>query len=193
MTQPTPLATHLTLEEAIERLLDAALPIRDTQTLATSDALGRVLAEPLVSALNVPPWANSAMDGYAVRAADVPEAGTRLPVRQRIAAGSQGKALEPGTAARIFTGAPMPKGADAVVMQEDCEAAGDEVHRPEGPPRPASGCVPSGRTCAVVRSCWTMAPACRPRLWGWPPPSAPPRSPWCAARVWRCSPPAMNW
>ena len=127
MTQPTPLATHLTLEEAVERLLDAALPILETETLATSDALGRVLAEPLVSGLNVPPWANSAMDGYALRAANVPEAGVRLPVRQRIAAGSPGKALEPGTAARIFTGAPMPKGADTVVMQEDCEAAGDEV------------------------------------------------------------------
>jgi molybdopterin molybdotransferase len=67
------------------------------------------------------------MDGYALRAADVPVAGTRLPVSQRIPAGSVGHELAPGTAARIFTGAPLPAGADTVVMQELCEHAGDEV------------------------------------------------------------------
>ena len=135
MTQPTPLATHLTLEEAAARLLEAALPIRDKELIDTFDALGRVVAEPLVSGLNMPPWANSAMDGYAVRAADVAQAGVCLPVSQRIPAGVQGKTLEPGTAARIFTGAPLPKGADAVVMQEHCELEGEAV-RFQAPPKP---------------------------------------------------------
>lgn len=84
------------------------------------DADGRVLAQDVVSALHVPSQDNSAMDGYAVRCADVVAAGTVLPVSQRIAAGSAGSALQPQTAARIFTGAPMPLGADAVLMQEDC-------------------------------------------------------------------------
>lgn len=80
-----------------------------------------MLARDLVSPLDVPPLANSSMDGYAVRSADVPAAGTVLPVSQRIAAGQVGAVLQPGTAARIFTGAPLPEGADAVVMQEQCE------------------------------------------------------------------------
>jgi molybdopterin molybdotransferase len=79
-----------------------------------------VLAQDVVSALQVPAWDNSAMDGYAVRCQDVTEAGDVLPVVQRIAAGEAGKPLQALTAARIFTGAPVPAGADAVVMQEDC-------------------------------------------------------------------------
>jgi molybdopterin molybdotransferase len=81
-----------------------------------------VLAQSLVSAIDVPAWDNSAMDGYALRSADVPRAGTRLPVSQRIAAGSPAMPLRPGSAARIFTGAPLPEGADTVVIQERCEA-----------------------------------------------------------------------
>jgi molybdopterin molybdochelatase len=90
-------------------------------------ALGRVLAIPQTSAITVPPLDNSAMDGYAVRVADVAVAGTRLPVSQRILAGAVGASLQPGTAARIFTGAPIPPGADAVLMQEYCYAEGDDV------------------------------------------------------------------
>ena len=112
----------LTLDEALARLLEAVRPLAEAEPLATFDALGRVLAADVVSLLDVPPADNTSMDGYALRAADVPVAGTVLPVSQRIAAGVVGEPLQPGTAARIFTGAQVPAGADAVVMQEQCEA-----------------------------------------------------------------------
>jgi molybdopterin molybdotransferase len=117
----------LSLEEALAKLLAAATPISGTEELPTAQALGRVLARDLVSPLDVPPLANTSMDGYAVRTADVPVAGTVLPVSQRVAAGQVGAVLQPGTAARIFTGAPLPEGADAVVMQEQCEAVDGRV------------------------------------------------------------------
>ncbi len=110
------------LDEALQRLLAQAVPLGRTEQVRTFDADGRVLAQDVVSALHVPPHDNSSMDGYAVRAADVTHAGIELPVTQRIAAGQFGAPLAPGSAARIFTGAPMPQGADAVMMQEDTEA-----------------------------------------------------------------------
>ena len=119
----------LSLDEALQRLLAVAgdHAITDVEKRDTWDALGRVLARPVVSALDVPPADNSSMDGYALRAADVPAPGTLLAVSQRIPAGVVGAALQPGTAARIFTGAQVPAGADAVVMQEDCSLSGDFV------------------------------------------------------------------
>ena len=114
-------------DTALQRLLDAAHPVTETERVSILDALGRTLAEDVISTIDVPGHDNSAMDGYAVRTSDVPEPGTRLTVTQRIAAGSAGEALRPGTAARIFTGAPIPPGADAVVMQESCEVDGDGV------------------------------------------------------------------
>jgi len=111
----------LSYEEALDHLLAAALPVDETKPLPLAVAVGRILAEDVVSAVTVPPLDNSAMDGYAVRCADVPQAGVALPVTQRIPAGSIGTPLAPGSAARIFTGAPIPAGADAVVMQEHCE------------------------------------------------------------------------
>jgi molybdopterin molybdotransferase len=127
MNAPTKIFKPLKpLDEALAELLAHAQPIAASDTVSTFDADGRVLAQDLVSALQVPPADNSAMDGYALRSADVPLAGTVLPVSQRIPAGSVGAPLKPGTAARIFTGAPTPQGADTIVMQEDCEAvAGD--------------------------------------------------------------------
>jgi molybdopterin molybdotransferase len=110
----------LTYDEALARLLAGARRVKGTDRVPLAEATGRVLAEAVVSTVDVPPHDNSGMDGYAVRIADVPAAGTSLPVAQRIPAGSVGHALEPGTAARIFTGAPVPAGADAVVMQEFC-------------------------------------------------------------------------
>ncbi len=110
------------LDEALADLLAKATPLPGTETVTTFDADGRVLAQNCVSALQVPPQDNSSMDGYAVRCADVAQAGVVLPVSQRIAAGSAGDLLAPGSAARIFTGAPVPEGADAILMQEDCEA-----------------------------------------------------------------------
>lgn len=111
----------LSYEEALEHLLAAATPVAETRMLPLAAVRGRFLAEAVVSSITVPPLDNSAMDGYAVRCADIPQAGVSLPVAQRIPAGSVGQPLEPGTAARIFTGAPIPPGADAVVMQERCE------------------------------------------------------------------------
>jgi len=111
----------LSYEEALDHLLSAAVPVEEIRLLPLAVAAGRILAEAQVSTVTVPPLDNSAMDGYAVRCADVPEAGVALPVVQRIPAGSVGHALAIGTAARIFTGAPIPAGADAVVMQEFCE------------------------------------------------------------------------
>jgi len=122
----------VTLEAALDRLFDAARPVRETEVVATGEALGRVLARDVLSAIEVPPWDNSAMDGYAVRTADLGEGATRLTVSQRIAAGQSGGPLAPGTAARIFTGAPVPPGADAVVVQEVCEVDGDAVRIPLG-------------------------------------------------------------
>lgn len=112
----------LPLDDALARLLASASTLPDTQSVPVGDADGRVLATDVVSALHVPPHDNSSMDGYALRCDDVASAGTLLPVSQRIAAGVSGDVLLAGTAARIFTGAPVPAGADAVVMQEDCTA-----------------------------------------------------------------------
>lgn len=116
------------LDEALSSLLATVTPLPAVDVVSTFEADGRVLAEDLVSSLQVPAQDNSSMDGYAVRAQDVTHAGAVLRVSQRIAAGDAGYALEPGTAARIFTGAPMPDGADTVVMQEDTEAVGGDVH-----------------------------------------------------------------
>lgn len=115
------------LDEALAELLAQARPLTAVETVSTFDADDRVLAHDLVSALQVPPQDNSSMDGYAVRRAEIADEGVVLPVSQRIPAGSAAQPLTPGTAARIFTGAPIPQGADAVVMQEDTEAVGEGV------------------------------------------------------------------
>ena len=117
------------LADALAELLAQAPAVLGVETVSTFDADGRVLAQSLVSALQVPPLDNSAMDGYALRAADVATVGSVLPVSQRIAAGVVGLPLVAGTAARIFTGAPVPAGADAVVMQEECTALDDGTVR----------------------------------------------------------------
>ncbi len=117
----------LTVSEALEFLLSAARPVAETETLPTLEANGRVLAQAQVSGMNVPSADNTQMDGYAVRAADCAGGAATLTVSQRIPAGHVGQPLLPGTAARIFTGALIPEGADAVVMQEQCELAGNVV------------------------------------------------------------------
>jgi len=117
----------LTMAQALDALMAGVRPITDTETVDTLQANGRVLAAGVTSALRVPPADNTSMDGYVMRAADVQAAGTRLPVSQRIPAGHVGTELVPGTAARIFTGGLIPPGADAVVMQEQCQADGDAV------------------------------------------------------------------
>jgi molybdopterin molybdotransferase len=116
------------LDAALAELLAQAATLPNTETVSTFDADGRVLAQDLLSSLDVPAHDNSAMDGYAVRCADWINSAAVLQVNQRIPAGSSGYALAPASAARIFTGAPIPPGADAVVMQEDCDvdAGADE-------------------------------------------------------------------
>ena len=109
------------LRTAVEQHVAGAHGARQTERIDSFEALGRVLAESVCSSVDVPPHDNSAMDGYAVRAADLGQSLT-VPQAQRIAAGQVGTALLAGQCARIFTGAPVPDGADAVVMQEHAAA-----------------------------------------------------------------------
>lgn len=120
---PSVLSKH----DAVALMLSRVSPVAGTETVSIHDGLGRVLAAPLVSGIDVPCWPSSAMDGYALRWADIADCGGRLRVTQRIAAGEVGVAVVPGTAARIFTGAPVPPGADVVVVQEMCSRIGDHV------------------------------------------------------------------
>ncbi|MBC3861571.1 molybdopterin molybdotransferase MoeA [Undibacterium jejuense] len=124
MTEKKPL---LSVDQALEYILQAVRPLTEFEALPTIDAFGRILAKTQVSLLDVPPMDNTQMDGYAVRAADCVNAPARLQVTQRIPAGQIGYPLLAGTAARIFTGAMIPPGADAVVMQEQCVSDDDEV------------------------------------------------------------------
>ncbi|MSP96257.1 MAG: molybdopterin molybdenumtransferase MoeA [Betaproteobacteria bacterium] len=117
----------LSVDEALEVLLAGAKAVEDIEDVSTLEATDRVLARAQASNMDVPPMDNSAMDGYALRVADIAGPDTRLRVAQRIAAGSVGEPLAAGTAARIFTGASIPPGADAVVMQEFCAVDGDHV------------------------------------------------------------------
>ena len=110
----------LSVDEALATLLAGARPVAEVEQVPTMAAVGRVLAQAQTSTMDVPPMDNSAMDGYAVRLSDLDSPEKKLKVAQRIPAGSVGKPLEPGTAARIFTGAPVPPGADAIAMQEHC-------------------------------------------------------------------------
>lgn len=112
------------LSDALEYMLGGISPTSNTEHRPLLEALGAVLATDMVSTVQVPLDDNSAMDGYALRAADAPGP---LPISQRIPAGAVGEALLPGTAARIFTGAAVPPGADAVVMQEVCTEADGAV------------------------------------------------------------------
>mgnify|MGYP001757277982 CR=1 FL=1 len=129
MNAPQPARKPLmALDDALADLLARVTPLTTTETLATVAADRRVLAQDLVSALHVPPQDNSSMDGYAVRVADVAEKGVVLTVSQRIPAGHAAQPLQPGTCARIFTGATVPPGADAIVMQEDTREVGGDFH-----------------------------------------------------------------
>ena len=121
----------LSVDEALARLLAEAKPVPDVEQVPTLEATNRILARAQTSTMDVPPMDNSAMDGYAVSTKDA----SRLKVAQKIMAGSVGKPLEKGTAARIFTGAPIPQGADAVVMQEHTTVEKDFVVI-DKPPKP---------------------------------------------------------
>lgn len=141
------------LDDALAELLAEARPLEGVERISTFEAGDRVLAQDLVSELQVPPQDNSSMDGYAVRSAEIADEGVTLPVSQRIAAGAATQPLVPGTAARIFTGAPVPEGADAIVMQEDTEPDGEQAVRILRVPAPGQWVRRSGedvRRGAVV-------------------------------------------
>ena len=135
MTKPP----MLTAQQALDHLLSHAKPVTEIESIPMQATLGRVLAENVNSLVDVPPLDNTAMDGYAVRIADTKNPGSILKIAQRIPAGSVGTELQPGTAARIFTGAPVPLGADAVVMQEDCFTPEGSVDQVQVNIAPASG------------------------------------------------------
>jgi molybdopterin molybdotransferase len=117
----------LTVEQALEQILSRVRPL-PTERVPLMSALGRALAEPIVSSREIPPWANSSMDGYAVRAGDTTRTPARLAVVGTITAGAMpARAIGAGEAMRIFTGAPLPEGADAVIPQEDTAAADGHV------------------------------------------------------------------
>ncbi|CAD7053900.1 molybdopterin molybdenumtransferase MoeA [Pseudorhizobium endolithicum] len=116
----------LPVDEAKRRLLDRSLPVTDVETVALADANGRVLAEPVIARLTQPPFDASAMDGYALKAQDASTIGSVLSVIGTAAAGHPfAGEIGPGEAVRIFTGAPVPPGADTILIQEDAETLED--------------------------------------------------------------------
>lgn len=122
----------LTVAQGLDLIAARFESVTDTEQATLGQALGRALAADVVSPLDLPPFDNAAMDGYAVRAVDL---GLALPVAGTLYAGSVPiSAPPPGTALRIFTGAPVPSGLDVVVMQEDARCEGDHVHLPAGLP-----------------------------------------------------------
>ncbi len=143
----------MSVDEAVGIITARVAAVRETETVALAAADGRILATDLVAPLPLPPFTNSAVDGYAVRNSDLPGDGERaIPLHGRIAAGASAYApLEPGSAMRIFTGAPMPEGADTVFMQEDVrrDDAGRLVFpaglKPGANVRPAGEDIPKGR------------------------------------------------
>jgi molybdopterin molybdotransferase len=153
------------LEQALELLLNHARPVDKIEKVALGEALGRVLAAPVVSQVDVPPWDNSAMDGYALRSADLDGSDAGLPVSQRIPAGGAGEPLAPGTAARIFTGAPVPEGGDAVVIQEVCARDGDFVHI-NGPVRPGANIRRAGEDIRAGQKIITTGTRLQPQHLG---------------------------
>lgn len=137
------------LEDALAAVLAQAQPLPGAAFVDLLQADGRVLAADCIAPLQVPPLDNSAMDGYAVRSAEVAQAGTVLSVSQRIPAGQVGAALQVGTVARIFTGAPLPPGADAIVMQEDCTVLDDGRVRFDAVPQPGQFVRRAGQDIAL--------------------------------------------
>ena len=154
-------AEPLSIEDALEVMLSRVRPISETEIVSTLNGLGRVLAADVISGIDVPGYDSSAMDGYAVRFTDVADHGGRLRVTQKIGAGSVGVPLGAGTAARIFTGASIPEGADTVVIQEVCERAGETVLVP-AECKPGANIRPAGddlRAGAMIAAAGTrLAP-----------------------------------
>ena len=163
MTKPP----MLTAQQALEHLLSHAKAVSQNETVAMQAALGCVLAENVSSLVDVPPLDNTSMDGYAVRTADTQTTGSTLKIAQRIPAGSMGTTLGPGTAARIFTGAPVPPGADAVVMQEDCAVEGQSYQVTINiAPAPGQWIRRRGEDLTAGKTCLTAGTFLRPQELG---------------------------
>src|SRR4051794_38586020 len=131
LAPPRPVTAPLSAAEAAQRILDEVRQ-QPTLRIPLDDALASVLAEEVVSRLDIPAWTNSAMDGYAARASDVRGASQSQPVRLRVveqlpAGHFPSRSIGPGECARIFTGAPLPDGADSVIRQEDTDGGIDAV------------------------------------------------------------------
>src|SRR5882724_2587098 len=123
----------MSVDEAVGIIAARVTPVRETETVALVDADGRVLADDVAAPLPLPPFTNSAVDGYAVAASDIPRGQEQaFPIAGRVQAGAAGPAANPGHAVRIFTGAPMPQGADTVFMQEDVRLDRGRVVVPMG-------------------------------------------------------------
>ena len=142
----------MSVDEAVGIITSRVAAVKERETVALGEADGRVLACDVAAPLPLPPFTNSAVDGYAVQSRDLPQAKERaFPVTGRVAAGASAKAAQPGQAVRIFTGAPMPDGTDTVFMQEDVriDEAGHVVLpaglKPGANVRPAGEDVPQGR------------------------------------------------
>ncbi len=156
----------LSVEQVLDVLLERARFLPEVQEVDALDSLGRFLARAVVSERHVPPWDNSAMDGYAVSSRDIPECGEALlAVSQRIPAGTLPGPLDAGTAARIFTGAPVPEGADAVIMQEQCSTEGDRVWIP-GPVTAGENIRPKGNDIAAGTEVLPAGTRVRPQEMG---------------------------
>jgi molybdopterin molybdotransferase len=139
----------LAVEQAAALIAERVPAIGEAEAVPLRAALGRVLAEDLRAPVALPPFFNSAVDGYAFRHADIAAEGeTRLAVAGRLQAGASAGPIRPGTAIRIFTGAPMPEGADTVMMQEDAREEGGAVVLPPGLKRGAN-CRPAGEDVAL--------------------------------------------
>ena len=138
----------MSLDTALNEMLSRVTPLTAQETLPLVQCFGRILASDVVSPLDVPGFDNSAMDGYAVRSSDIqPE--RMLPVSQRIPAGAVPGPLAEGSVARIFTGAPLPPGADAIVMQEDCTVLDDGRVRFDAVPQPGQFVRRAGQDIAL--------------------------------------------
>lgn len=139
----------LSVDDAIARVTSGLQPVHEIEQLGLLDADGRILAEEVIAPVDLPPFFNSAVDGYAVRFADLATSGeTILPVGARVPAGAMAEAGAPAQAVRIFTGAPMPPGLDTVFMQEDVRLSGDDVILPQGL-KPGANCRPAGEDIAT--------------------------------------------
>jgi molybdopterin molybdotransferase len=154
----------MSVDEAVSIIGGRVAAVHDIETVPLGDADGRILASGIVAPLPLPPFTNSAVDGYAVRGGDVPrEQEMALPVTGRIQAGASAYAIEPGHAARIFTGAPLPEGADTVFMQEDVRLDGDgKVILPPGL-RPGANVRPAGEDIPLGTSALAAGLRLRPQ------------------------------